>query len=214
MTGWLIAIGIAVTVLGVMMAIGRLPRAAWEITAAALLLGLAGYAWQGHPGLRGAPRQSADRGTSSFDEALAEKRRGLGERYGPAGPWLLMSDGMARQGNRMDAANVLLSGLRQLPDDPNLWLGMGNALVAHDDGALSPAADYAYRRAMAIDPEAPAPPFFYGIALVRAGQLAQARSIWTGLAARLPKNSPFRAELERDIGRIDVMLAATPGPAR
>lgn len=211
MTGWMIAIGIAAIALGVMMAVGRLPRPAWEVTASALLLGLAGYAWQGHPGLGGAPRQSADRGATSFDEALSEKRRGLGERYGPAGQWLLMSDGLARQGNRTDAANILLSGLRQLPEDPNLWLGMGNALVAHADGAMPPAADFAFRRAMAIDAQAPAPPYFYGIALLRAGRLAEARLIWTRLAARMPAGSAIRAELERDIARIDMMRAAMPG---
>ena len=55
--------------------IGRIPRSTREITAAALLLGLAGYAWQGHPGLAGAPRIIKDRADVQFDEKLAERRR-------------------------------------------------------------------------------------------------------------------------------------------
>src|SRR3546814_6187678 len=85
MTGWIIAGGLLVLVSMALVLVGRVPRSAWEITAAALLLGLAGYAWQGRPGLAGSPRQAADKGGAAFDEKLAEQRRGLAERYGQAG---------------------------------------------------------------------------------------------------------------------------------
>jgi len=193
--------------------IGRIPRAAWEITAAAALIGLAGYAWQGRPSLGGAPREAKGSAESSFDEQLAERRRGLAERYGPAGQWLMLSDGLGRQGKTQDAANVLLSGLNQTPNDPNLWLGLGNALVAHAGGVVSPGADFAYRRAMAIDPEGPAPRYFYGLALARAGQLQAARDLWVPLAQGAPEGSEIKAELELNIRRIDAMLASG-GPGR
>ncbi|MDI1295210.1 MAG: cytochrome C biosynthesis protein, partial [bacterium] len=123
-----------------------------------------------------------------------------------------MSDAFGRRGKTMEAANVLLSGLKQTPNDPNLWLGLGNALVAHAEGVISPGADFAYRRAMAIDPDGPAPRYFYGLALARAGQLQGARDLWAPLAASAPADSKIRAELEQNIARIDAMLAAG-GPA-
>ncbi|WP_150291386.1 tetratricopeptide repeat protein [Sphingobium estronivorans] len=208
MTGWIIAAALAMVTLAAIMAVGRIPRSAWEITAAALLLGLAGYAWQGRPGLAGAPRQMEEKGGAAFDEKLAEQRRGMAERYGKAGQWLMLSDGLGRQGKTEEAANVLISGLRETPDDPNLWLGFGNALVAHAGGVLSPAADFAYRRAMAIDPEGPAPRYFYGLALARAGQLKEARALWAPLAASAPEGSDIRKELEGNIARIDAMLGS------
>lgn len=208
MTGWIIAAGASILVMAGLIFAGRLPRPAWEITAAALLLGLAGYAWQGRPDLPSAPRQSAENGGAPFDEKLAEQRRGLAERYGKAGQWLMLSDGLGRQGKTKEAANVLLSGLRDTPDDPNLWLGFGNALVSHAGGVLSPAADFAYRRAMAIDPEGPAPRYFYGLALARGGQLKEARALWAPLAASAPAGSGIRKELELNIARIDAMLEA------
>jgi cytochrome c-type biogenesis protein CcmH/NrfG len=208
MMGWVIAAGLAILALGALIFVGRLPRHAYEIAAAALLLGLAGYAWQGRPGLAGSPRQSAENGGAPFDEKLAEQRRGLAERYGKAGQWLMLSDGLGRQGKTKEAANVLLSGLRETPDDPNLWLGFGNALVAHAGGVLSPAADFAYRRAMAIDPDGPAPRYFYGLALARAGQLKEARALWAPLAASAPEGSEVRKELELNIARIDAMLGS------
>ena len=56
MTGWIIAFGIAILVMVALCFVGRIPRVTREIVAAALLVGLAGYVWQGHPGLAGAPR--------------------------------------------------------------------------------------------------------------------------------------------------------------
>lgn len=208
MTGWVIAFGLAALALLALLFVGRIPRAAREITAAALLLGLAGYAWQGNPSRAGAPRMAAQTRDGNFDEEMAEQRRGLGERYGPAGQWLMMSDGLGRQGKTREAANILLSGLRQTPNDPNLWVGLGNALVAHADGVVSPGADFAYRRALQLDPGGASPRYFYGLALARAGQLKDARAQWAPLAKAAPAGSEIRAELERNIARIDAMLAA------
>ncbi|BAV64000.1 tetratricopeptide repeat protein [Sphingobium cloacae] len=208
MTGWVVAAGLALLVLAVLFYAVSIPRMAREITAAALLLGLAGYAWQGNPGLAGAPRKAAGAQAGSFDEGLAEQRRALAERYGPAGQWLMMSDGLGRQGKTREAANVLLSGLRQTPDDPNLWLGLGNALVDHADGVVSPGAQFAYRRAMAVDEKAIAPRFFYGLALARSGQLQPARDLWAPLEQTLPEGSKLKAELKANIARIDALLAS------
>lgn len=209
MNGWLIAAAIAVSLMALLIAVGRIPRMSLELTAAAVLLGLAGYAWQGSPGLAGQPKFSdASAAIGRFDEQLAERRRGMAERYGKAGQWLMLSDGLGRQGKIKEAANVLLAGLRQTPDDANLWLGLGNALIAHAGGVVSPSADFAYRRAMVLDPVAPAAPYFYGLALARAGQLQAARELWAPLAARAPEGSEIKAELELSIARIDAMLAA------
>ena len=208
MTGWVIAVSLALLVLLILFYVVSIPRMAREITAAALLIGLAGYAWQGNPGLAGVPRKAAGTQGASFDEGLAGQRRALAERYGPAGQWLMMSDGLGRQGKSKEAANILLSGLRQTPDDPNLWLGLGNALVVHADGVVSPGADFAYRRAMAVDEKAIAPRFFYGLALARSGQLQPARALWAPLEQTLPEGSKLKAELKANIARIDVLMAS------
>lgn len=212
MTGWIIAFGLAAGAFVAMLLIGRIPRTTREISAASLLLGLAGYAWQGHPGLAGTPRLAKAAAGETFDEKLAEQRRGLAERYGPAGQWLMMSDGLGRQGKTKEAANILLAGLRATPDDANLWLGLGNALVAHADGVVSPGADFAFRRAVALDAQGPAPRYFYGLALARNGQLQAARDLWAPLAASAPAASPVKTELDANIARIDAILA-TGAPA-
>jgi cytochrome c-type biogenesis protein CcmH/NrfG len=200
--GWFLAIGLALIVAAAVIRLGRLPRATWELLGAALLLGLAGYAWQGNPGLAGSPRSGEAR-TAAFDEKMIERRRALAERFGKSAQWLTLSDGLGRQGKTREAANVLVSGLRESPDDPNLWLGLANALVVHGDGILSPSAEFAFRRALALDSVGPATPYFYGLALARSGRLDEARGQWAPLAARLPAGSGLRAELQRNLAAID-----------
>ncbi len=158
MTGFVLAAGLALVAALVLKLGARLPMKDMAGPGAALLLGLAGYAWQAHPGLAGHPVKGTE--SAKFDERLAEKRRSLGERLGPASKWLIMSDGLALQGNTQDAANVLVSGLKATPNDPDLWVGLGNALLAHGDGRLSPAAANAYRRALALEPQGISPNYF------------------------------------------------------
>lgn len=201
MTGWIIAVGLVIVAALAIIGVGRLPRTTWELVAAALILGLAGYAWQGSPGLAGSPRAVAET-KPKFDENLAEKRRGMAERFGPAGQWMILSDGLGRQGKTREAANVLISGLRQYPKDANLWVGLGNALVAHA-GMLTPAADFAYRRSMALDPQGFAAPYFLGLGLAQSGQLKEARAVWAPMVKRLPPESDVARELTRAIETID-----------
>ena len=206
MTGLLIALAIALIAAIALMLAARLPLRDMAAPGAALLLGLAGYAWQGHPAQPGHEVKAST--AAKFDERLAEKRRSIGERMGPASKWLIMSDGLALQGDTQDAANIIAKGLETMPDDPNLWVGLGNALLAHGGGRLSPAAENAYRQALKLQPEGISPNYFYGLALAQSGQFEAAKSIWTGLAARLPEKADLRAELVRNLSMLDQLIAA------
>jgi len=211
MTGFILAILLALACAGGIALAARVPLRALAPLGTALMLGLAGYAWQGSPALPGKPVKAGGE-RPRFDEALAEKRRSIGDQFGPAAKWLVMSDGLARHGDSQAAANVLLSGLREAPRDINLWVGLGNALVAHGEGMLSPAATYAFRQALAIAPDAPGPNYFYGLALAESGDFESARSRWAALAARLPEGAELRAELERNNKLLDALIARRNAP--
>ena len=86
--GWLIFLGILVVLFGGLLWLGKLPRGAWEITGAALLIGVAGYAWQGHPGMAGVSVQPTEK-PNSFDDDDIKARNDLGERFGSAKEWLV-----------------------------------------------------------------------------------------------------------------------------
>jgi cytochrome c-type biogenesis protein CcmH len=55
MMGWLFLLSFAALTFGALWKSGLLDRTALEIAVVAILIGLAGYAWQGSPSLLGAP---------------------------------------------------------------------------------------------------------------------------------------------------------------
>lgn len=207
---WAIIALMLVAILAGLLLIGRLPRAMWEPIGAALLFGLAGYAWQGAPGLRGEPR-SASQTAPRFDEEMAKMRNSFGGQYGQTAQWLTLSDGYARQGRTQDAVAILSSALRAQPAEPMLWVGMGNALVSHGEGLISPSAEYSYEQAMRLDPKGAAAPYFYGLALATSGQFDAARKIWAALLERMPERAPLHAQLVDNLAKLDQLRAMQAG---
>jgi len=59
--GWVFAIGLAALSFVMLWKLGRISRMALELSAAAILIGLAGYAWQGSPDMPGNPVSSSPR---------------------------------------------------------------------------------------------------------------------------------------------------------
>jgi cytochrome c-type biogenesis protein CcmH/NrfG len=199
--GWLIVVGIVTAVGALLWRWGKLPRSAFEPVAAALLLGLAGYALQGKPEVPGKPVQPRAE-AARFDEKQAETRAQMGQRFGSGPNWLVAADGAMRAGVPQAAVTYIKSGLKENPRDPDLWVGLGNVLIVHNGGMASPAATYAFQRAADIAPEHPGPPFFMGLALSQSGQFPQARAIWTELLARTPAEAPWRADLEARLAQL------------
>ena len=94
MSGWIFAALIALATGAAIILAARPGRGVWELIVAALFIGIAGYAWQGTPGLAGSPREA--KGQKPFDEKLVQQRLALSGRFGEARQWMIVSDGMAR----------------------------------------------------------------------------------------------------------------------
>lgn len=207
---WVLVLLLAAIVLAALVWLLKLPRNCYEWAGAALLLGLAGYALQGEPGQPGAPKPPIETANTA-DEALIAQRQAMGASFGSGQSWLIVADGLSRRGQFGAAAQVLRSAVRQNPNDPDLWVALGNALVGHGNGFISPAAQFAFQRAATIAPQHPGPPFFMGLALAQSGRLVEARTIWAQLLARAPKDAGYRADLEERLQRIDGMIAMQGG---
>ena len=202
--GWVILLallGLSIAVLWLFRVRGGLLMAA----AAALLVGGAGYAFQGDPDLEGAPtRPSEARGVLPLTEA----RHAFFGNFSPAEGWLTISEALARHGNGVDAVGILQNAVRRYPGDAQLWIGLGNALVDHGHG-LTPPAEFAYRRAAELVPGHPAAPFFYGLALARSGDRQGAVAIWKRILAHAPANASWRPLIEQGVAALS---APNPGP--
>ena len=201
-------IGFVILVLLIGLSIGGLwlaqvRGAALTASAAALLLGGAGYALQGSPGLPGAPAQNTD--ARDFFPLTQARHAFFGE-FSPEESWMRMSEGLARDGQSADAVGILQNAVKRYPGSTQLWIGLGNALVDHARG-MTPAAELAYKKAEEVAPGHPAAPFFYGLALARSGDSQGALKLWRQILATAPTDASWRPLVEQGVAAL-----SAPGP--
>jgi len=197
-TGWVILVLIAASALLGLWLLG-LRGGLLQLGAAALLFGCAGYALQGNPGVAGSPRASR---SDDPPIPLTRFRHAFFGQFTGAESWLRISEAMASRGKTADAAGALRSAVREHPGDPMLWIGLGNALVDHSRG-LTPASEFAYRRAQELAPDHPAPRFFMGLALARSGDRQSAAALWRDVLAGAPADAEWRPLVEESLAVID-----------
>lgn len=168
-------------------------------SAAALMLGSAGYALQGRPGIPAAP--ASQKPSTGVFPLTAARHQFFGS-FTVAESWMRLSEALARTGNTADAVGILTNAVGKYPGDAQLWAGLGNALVDHAH-MITPPAEYAYRRAAEAAPGNPAGPFFYGLALARSGDPAAAVAIWRSVLATAPADAGWRPLIEQGIAALD-----------
>lgn len=195
--GWLLlltAVAVALAALWLLRVRGGVLTAC----AAALLFGGAGYAFQGQPNFRGVSAQANERAPAI---PLKQARQAFYGNFTGAESWLTMSEALGRSGATEDAVGLLQNAVRRHPDDQQLWIGLGNALVDHSNG-LTPPAEFAFRRAAALNPAQPAPVFFYGLALARSGDPRAAVAAWRSILATAPADAGWRPLVEAGIAAL------------
>ena len=196
--GWVLLLLLAGSSFGLLRLL-RVRGGLLTASAAALLLGASGYALQGSPNLPGAPI-AADEGHEFVP--LTDARHAFFGHFTPAESWLRMSEALERDGHSEDAVGILQNAVKRYPGDPQLWIGLGNALVDHARG-LTPPAELAYRRAAEMAPGHPGALFFYGLAMARSGYRGDAVVIWKQILASAPKDAEWRPLVEQGVAALD-----------
>lgn len=204
--GWIALALLAAAAFGALVWL-RLPRLLWSLAGAALCLGAAGYAWQGYPSLSSSPAQSALTMAPIDPEAIA-LRDSLFGRYSADTAYLVAADAMTRSGDDGAAARVILGGVSKYPQSFTLWTWLGTTLAADAAGQVSPPALLAFRRAAQLAPEHPAPPFYLGMAYIRASQFREARPYWARALALSPDGTTYRKEIAVRLQLLDRLLAS------
>lgn len=192
--GWLILVLLIAASLGSLWLLG-VRRGLFTASAAALLLGASGYALQGSPNLGGS-RAAGSEARDFFP--LTEARHAFYGNFTPAESWLRISEALARHGRSEDSVGILQNAVGRYPGDPQLWIGLGNALVDHARG-LTPPARLAYQRAAEVSPGYPGPHFFYGLALARSGDRRAALEEWNRILVTAPGDASWRPLVEQGV---------------
>ena len=209
--GWLLLFLFGGGAMALLAALG-VPRVLWSFVGAALMLGAAGYAWQGSPTLAGAapPPRTALR---TDDPQLTTLRDAMLGRFTLDNAYLIAADAMTASGDDRAAVRVLLGGLNKLPDSFVLWTALGSAYTRHDGNQVSPATRFAFDRARRLGPGHPAPDFFEGLAFARSGDLAAAQPYWRRAVRLAPTTLSYRKDIAVRLAILDRVLAmqrATP----
>lgn len=194
----------------------RVARPLWSLVGAALFLGAAGYAWQGRPLLTSADASPRIDAAPIEPEMIVLRASMLGS-YTQDAAYLIASDAMTRSGDPAAAAQVMLGAVRKLPNSFIAWTWLGTTLAGVSEsgaagasaaGPVQPPALLAFRRAAQLAPEHPAPPFYAGLAYVRAGDFATARAYWRRAFALSPQGASYRREIGLRLALLERLLAS------
>lgn len=202
---WILVLLLAVAAVLASRFLFRLPRQGLTLFASAIVFGLAGYAAQGNPDMPASPVSAPSAGEVD-GEALVAARRGIFDTGQPASRFILIADGFARRGQFAQATQLLQGAVAEEPDNAEAWVAMANALVEHADGQLTPAALHAFGKAEQAQPGHPGTGYFLGVALIRSGRVAEARSLWQAMLEAAPPDAPWRAALAAQLARLDALL--------
>ncbi|MGB7404482.1 MAG: tetratricopeptide repeat protein [Pacificimonas sp.] len=174
---------------------------------AIILLGGGGYLIAGRPDLAAKPTPPVE-APAGNEAALATAQQVLLQNPNDTAAWARFSDALIADGRSAEAVEGLRLATRALPENAELWVQLGSALMAHAEGVITPAARLAFGRASAVQPNHPAPPYFLGLSELQSGNPGEALAIWQDLQTRTPDDAPWAAELTSKIAAAERMQTA------
>lgn len=212
MNGWVIMVGLGLASALVILAVVKGRRQLWHPVLATVILAMAGYAWQGRPALPSARATpvAAEQGAA---EAMIKMRSEMDQNFGVAKMWLVTADGFARDGSYAAAAGYIQAGLREHPENADLWSALGLVLMLASDGEMTPAAQLAFDKSRKLAPNLPAPDYFEGLAALFDRKPGVTISKWKALLARATPNAKWRPAVESQLAGLESLLASAPTSA-
>ena len=213
MMGW-VALALLMLVGFVLLLRLGVPKALASFVGAALMLGAAGYAVQGRPGLASTVATPVGGDTNEVDPGLSALRNAMFGRYTVSEGYFAAGDALIRSGSPRSAVALYLGAINAQPNNAALWTGLGMAYASNDGNTASPAARFAFERAMKLAPELAGPPFFYGFTLVRAGELREAQTWWRRAYRLTPPALSYRPEIADRLALLNAFLASEEGQER
>ncbi len=195
MMAWLIPIGFVGILCLIFMLLRR--KVAMTLVLSCGLFALAGYGITGSPGLGSKPVPEKPKLDVKFDPESQSESLMFVDRFSPGARWMAMADSFAQRGDLKTAATTLNAAARLYPNDAEIWMMQGNVLAAYAQSSDAPAAQYAYRKAAAINPNNPTLLYMRGVEAVGRNDYANAIKSWETLLQTGPKTGAWRADVEQ-----------------
>lgn len=190
---------------------GRRARGSMMFAGAVGLVALGTYLVIGRPELPDAPYaerlaalKERDAATYNGEEWIAVLTDAAKRNPQDAGPLFMVGQVYLANRRPEDAARAFDAALRRDPLLTPALLGLGRALMAIDEGRISPEALAAFQQAAALDDADPTPWLYQALAAMEAGNGPEARRLWSEAHRRMSPEDPRREmalRMSREAGR-------------
>ncbi len=124
--------------------------------------------------------------------------------------WVLLARSYRQLGRMNDTAAAYRRALAQGVDDPLVYAEFGEALVALNEGRLTPEARDVFRITLESDRDEPRARFYLGLAEAQAGNVRDAIAIWRDLTATSPADAPWTAMVREQMGEVAMTAGIMP----
>jgi len=140
-------------------------------------------------------------------EELAERMRANPD--DPQG-WVLLARSYRQLGRINDTVAAFRRSLAQGAADTAVYAELGEALVAQNNGSVTPEAADVFRAALAGDREEPRSRFYLGLERAQAGDARDAIAIWRDLTASSAQDAPWTAMVREQMSQVAMSAGIMP----
>jgi cytochrome c-type biogenesis protein CcmH len=155
-------------------------------------IGLCLYIMMGNPGLPDQPLEArlADPGTN-VGLLIAKVERHLAQDPNDGAGWEVVAPVYLRSMRVADAQNAYRNAIRLLGPSSERLSGLGEALMAANDGIVTNEAREAFEQAVKLEADNTRARFYVGIGLEQAGQRDEAKAAFEEIARLSPPDAPW-----------------------
>lgn len=169
------------------------------------ILSLSLYLALGAPSLPDAPLaarvQEAHAG-SDVQSLVARVEAHLAQSPQDGRGWEVIAPVYLRLGRPQDAIHAYRNAIRILGSTADRQTALGEAILTTQNGIVTAEAQAAFAAANALDPQAPGPRFFLGLAQEQEGKAEEAAKLWQALLADTPADAPWRGSVIAALQRV------------
>ena len=177
-------------------------------------LGLCLYIWNGSPEVPDMPLEARlEKPGNDMNLLVARAERHLAQNPDDGAGWDILAPIYFKMQRLSDAELAYRNALRILGPSAERLTGLGETLVAGNDGIVIEAARDAFAEAEKLKPGNPRARFYLALSLEQAGEAEEARAAFTQLAADAPAGAPWLPLVREHIARTGgETKPAAPGP--
>ena len=198
---------------------GGTRRLSAAIAAIVLTFGVAGlYLRLGSPDLPGQPlaeRMANAHSEAGSIEALFKRvEEHLAQHPEDGRGWEVIAPVYMRLGRYADAAKARANALRLLGPTAQRQAGLGEALIAAENGVVTAQAKEALDAAIGLDPRNVSARFYEGLAAEQDGNREEAARIWRALLGEAPEEAQWAGFVRQALARVESSgTASAPTPS-